>query len=242
MKSNVYILDADRELRSSLRPIFEKAGHTVCEFATGQSFLNDVEEFVESSRCLILEVALPDISGIELQVSLWNRNLRIPIVMISGCASAQLAVRAMQNGAITFLIKPLPLHELLDSVEHALAKDYRRTIFRQRLRLLSSRERDVLVETLSAKSPKQIASELGIGVKTVHKHRAQVLRKMGVKSDIELALRAQTADYWRTASWPETDELPDFSTEHLHGRDIELDWHASIAEQLAEAVQSRHNQ
>jgi FixJ family two-component response regulator len=163
------------------------------------------EEFVAAERpplpsCLVLDVRMPQMSGIELQQLLARVDPHIPIIFVTAHADVRLAVRAMKSGAVEFLAKPFEDQDLLDAVHQALARHERALETRRstqeavtRLERLSRREREVLVRVVAGMLNKQIGHELGITEKTVKAHRAKVMEKMGAESLPDLVRIAQRA-------------------------------------------------
>ena len=188
----IFVVDDDETLRGSLRWLLESLRHNVQTYASAREFLSSYDPV--QPGCLVLDIRMPEISGLQLQEILTKRGIRIPVIMITGHADIAMAVRAMKAGAIDFIEKPFNDQELLERVEQALALDARqrqeeaqRRIAIERLELLTPREREVLEKVVCGKLNKVIAAELGISMKTVEAHRAKVMGKMGVNSPAELA-------------------------------------------------------
>lgn len=187
----VYVVDDDPAMRSSLRWLIESVGLVVCTCASAQEFLNTYDP--SQPGCLVLDVRMPGMSGFDLQQVLLQRQITIPIVIITGYAEVPLAVRAMKAGAFDFIEKPFSDQTLLDRIRAAVAQDEetrRRATVRAeleaRLRLLTARERQVLLRVVAGKSNKQIAAELNLSPKTVEVHRAHVMEKLKVASLADL--------------------------------------------------------
>ena len=189
---NIFVVDDDQTLRGSLRWLLESLRHNVQTYASAREFLSSYDPV--QPGCLVLDIRMLEISGLQLQEILTKRGIRIPVIMITGHADIAMAVRAMKAGAIDFIEKPFNDQELLERVQQALALDARlrreeaqRRIAIERLELLTPREREVLEKVVCGKLNKVIAAELGICMKTVEAHRAKVMEKMGVNSAAELA-------------------------------------------------------
>jgi two-component system, LuxR family, response regulator FixJ len=192
MPHTVYVVEDDTDMRDSLKMMLGSRYPVEC-FASAEEFIAALDHLDSSPRCLLLDVGLPRMDGLAMQRELKERGISIPIIMLSGHADVPMAVEALQGGAVTFLEKPVPPAELLQTVKEAFQQD-RVQAARQRLiddcqnRLdsLSRREREVLELTAQGRNSKQMSAELGIGVATVLKHKAQMLEKMGIRSDAEL--------------------------------------------------------
>ncbi len=187
----VYVVDDDPAMRSSLRWLIESVGLPVSVYASAREFLDAYR--AHAAGCLILDVRMPDMSGLDLQTELVARNALLPIIIITGYAEVTLAVRAMKAGAFDFIEKPFSEQTLLDRIRAALAHDEAarrrnadRDIAAARLRLLSPREHDVLHGLLAGQSNKVIAADLGLSIKTVEAYRARLMEKLGTGSLADL--------------------------------------------------------
>ena len=187
----VYVVDDDPAMRSSLRWLIESVGLTVCTCASAREFLATYRDI--GPGCLVLDVRMPGMSGLDLQTELSRQRIEIPILIITGYAEVPLAVRAMKSGAFDFIEKPFSDQTLLDRIRAAVALDEvtrrRRSAREQvqaRMRLLTQRERDVLERVISGKSNKVIAAELNLSMKTVEVHRAHVMEKLQATSLADL--------------------------------------------------------
>ena len=187
----ICVVDDDAVVRESLKLLIEMQGVRVRDYGNCQDFLAD--EHGLDCACLVLDVRLPGISGLQLQERLRQRPEIPPIIFISGHADVPTAVQAMRAGALDFLQKPFPEQILLDRVEQAIDLSLqkrrdrvRRSALEARTAQLTARERDVLECMLSGRANKLIADELAISVKTVEQHRARVMEKMRVGSVAEL--------------------------------------------------------
>jgi two-component system response regulator TtrR len=186
-----YVVDDDESIRTLWRWLMESNGIAVRTFATA-------EEFIESYRnggagCLVLDIKLPDMSGLELQEYLNGRDIEIPIVFVTGHGDVPAAVSALKGGAVDFIQKPFSHREVLAIIANAFQRDAelrdrraRQLRIAGRLATLTEREREVLQRVIEGKPNKIIASELDISVKTVEFHRAKVMEKTGVDSVAEL--------------------------------------------------------
>ena len=189
----VYIVDDDAQVCESLSLMVRSAGLSADTYLSAEAFLDGYDGATKSPRCMVLDVRMPGISGLGLQQMLAARGDEMSIIMISGCADIPMAVQAMSAGALDFLEKPFSRQTLLARIHSAIDCDaqrqrqaVRKTELMARLERLSSRQREVLDLLVAGKHSKQIASELGIGEKTVAKHRAGVLEKMQVDSVVAL--------------------------------------------------------
>lgn len=187
----VFVVDDEESIRKSLRLLLRSVGVHVETFDSAQSFLQAYDP--ERAGCLILDVRLPGMSGIELQEHLLAHAELIPIIFITAHGDVNLAVRAMRQGAFHFLEKPFPDQELLDTIHRAVEQDRanrsvkdERSAVEKRLQLLTPREREVMRLVLQGKANKAIAFELGISERTVEIHRARLMKKMEARSLAQL--------------------------------------------------------
>jgi FixJ family two-component response regulator len=187
----VFVVDDDRAMRDSLRWLLESIGLSVRTYATAAEFLDDHDP--AQPGCLVLDVRMPGMSGLDLQTELAQRGAELPTIVVTGHAEVAMAVRAVKAGAIDFIEKPFSDQLLLDRVRQALEIDrlsreirMRREEARRRLASLSAREREVLALVAAGKANKEIAAALGLSPKTVEVHRAHVMAKMAVDSLAEL--------------------------------------------------------
>jgi RNA polymerase sigma factor (sigma-70 family) len=183
----VFIVDDDADVRESLQELLESVGLHSKSFGTAQEFLASPRS--DGPSCLILDVRLPGISGLDLQQELKRGKASIPIIFLSAHADVPMSVRAMKSGAVEFLTKPFRQQDLLDAVQRSLTRDrmvrekQRDTAeLRQRYNILSVREREVMSLVVSGMLNKQIAAELGASEATVKMHRSQAMKKMQAKS------------------------------------------------------------
>jgi FixJ family two-component response regulator len=198
IKKTIFIIDDDASVRKSLSRLVRSAGFEVETFATAELFLE--REHYDGIGCLVLDVRMPGISGIDLQDELGKADYSMPIVFITGHGDIPMGVHAMKKGAVDFLAKPFEDEELLQAVREAIEKDTRgRTDYaevheiRGRIALLTARELDVLSYVITGKLNKQIAYELGIAEKTVKVHRGRIMEKLSVDSVADLVRLAEKA-------------------------------------------------
>jgi FixJ family two-component response regulator len=187
----VFVVDDDAPMRESLENLIRSVGLRVELFASAREFLRSKHPDLPS--CLVLDVRLPGLSGLDLQKQTGDVGIEIPIVFITGHGDIPMSVRAMKAGAVEFLTKPFRDQDLLDAIEQALegdriARDQRAALeeLRSRFALLTSREREVMKGVVAGLLNKQIGAELGTSETTVKIHRHQVMEKMGARSLPEL--------------------------------------------------------
>lgn len=190
-KRHIYIVDDDDAVRESLSLLLEAIGHQVRTFGSAKDFLDAAPGL--TAGCLIADIRMPEMDGLELQFALKERALQFPLIVITGHGDVPMAVRAMKAGALDFIEKPFATPTLLASVEAALSRlgaaDQPDPVARaalERLELLSPREREVLEGLLAGLPNKTIAYDLAISPRTVEIHRARVMDKMGARSLSEL--------------------------------------------------------
>lgn len=188
----IYVVDNDQAVLQAIRWLIEPLGVEVRTFSGAAAFLHAYDPG-DAAACLLLDVRMPEMSGLELQEALAARDISIPVIFLSGHADVPMAVRAMRNGAFDFVEKPFNRQTLVERINHAIAHDRRerarrsrRQAAQARFALLSGREREILERLVAGKPNKAIANELGISVRTVESHRAAVMEKMGVASLAEL--------------------------------------------------------
>jgi two-component system, LuxR family, response regulator FixJ len=189
----VYVVDDDPELRESLAMMIRSMGLNVAAYPSAEAFLDGYQELPDGPKCMVLDVRMPGLSGLGLQQMLAAEGRSMPIIMISGCADIPMAVKAMRAGALDFLEKPISSQTLSTRIQEAIDRyvcqqreSTRKTELARQVERLSARQREVLDLLVIGERSKQIARQLGIGEKTVAKHRASVLEKMQVDSVVEL--------------------------------------------------------
>lgn len=189
--ATVYVVDDDPSVLKSLGRLLRRAGFAVECFPSGRDFL--AHPPAPGPSCMILDVRMPGLDGLELQASLAARGCPPAAVFISGSSDIPISVRAMKAGAVDFLTKPYSTDDLLDAVRRAVARNEveqarhaRSEAIAGRMRTLSRREAEVLSQVVTGRLNKQIAGELGIAEKTVKVHRARVMRKMQADSVADL--------------------------------------------------------
>src|ERR1700684_1086066 len=191
----VFIVDDDRDVRESLQELLESVGLRSKSFGTGKEFLSSPR--ADGPSCLILDVRLPGISGLDLQLELKRGKASIPIIFLTAHADVPMSVKAMKSGAVEFLTKPFRQQDLLDAVQRSLTrarilreKERELAELRHRCEKLSVREREVMNLVVSGMLNKQVAAELGASKATIKMYRAQVMKKMQAKSLPELVRMA----------------------------------------------------
>ena len=187
----VYVVDDDAALRDSLRCLLESAGHCVATCASAKAFFAIYDP--KQAGCLVLDIRMPGMSGLELQDKLKRRGHAIPIVFITGYGDIPMAVNAVKKGALDFIEKPFNDQALLVLIDNALAIDAKARRAAARFETLTRRERKVMERIVAGKRNQDIAAELTISIKTVEAHRAAVMRKMGVDSLAALVKLVQSA-------------------------------------------------
>ena len=187
----VFLVDDDEAIRDSLSFLLQSVGIPCETFASARDFLNAYND--DRPGCLVLDVRMPGMSGLELQETLSRRDIRLPIIIISGHGDVPMAVRAMKAGAIDFIEKPFSGQTLLKHIRQALAQDLRNRRNQERyyavagrLALLSPREREVMERVVTGQYNKVIAAELGISISTVEAHRKNMMEKLQAESLTDL--------------------------------------------------------
>ena len=181
--STVFVVDDDQEVRDALQLLMESVGLNVEAFESAQSYLDQFDP--ERPGCLVLDVRMPGMSGLDLQARLAAERLHPPVIVITGHGDVPMAVRAVQAGAVDFIEKPFNDQALLDGVHRAIEQDAEQRGVASRLadiearyQRLTPREREVLGQVVAGKRNKVIAADLGVSQSTVEAHRARVMEKM----------------------------------------------------------------
>jgi FixJ family two-component response regulator len=189
--ATVFVVDDDRAVARSLEALIESVGLETELFSTAQDFLERYRP--GEPGCLVLDLRMPGMSGLQLQETLLARGVTIPIIFITGHGDVRMAVRALKAGAIDFLEKPFHDQDLLDRIQQALQDDQARrlgaetrAVVQRRIDSLTPREREVMDLLIQGKSTKVIAAGLNLSAKTVEFHRAKVMEKMQTHSSVEL--------------------------------------------------------
>ncbi|QDP26801.1 response regulator transcription factor [Bradyrhizobium cosmicum] len=192
-QATVYVVDDEIQIRNAIGRLCEETGHQVRLFASTDEFLS--ENLSEGPSCLVLDVRFPGTSptGLELQHRLAETGVLIPIVFISGHLDIRVSVEAMKYGAVEFLPKPFREQEILDAIRHGIERDRRRIErenavreARRRVETLTAREREIMLLMAEGLVAKQIAARLGVSEVTAKVHRARMMRKLALRSPIEV--------------------------------------------------------
>jgi FixJ family two-component response regulator len=191
----VFVVDDDVSVRESLEALIRQAGWLPETFASAQEFL--ARPYTLAPSCLVLDVGLPDLNGLELQSRIATGRLDMPIIFISGRGDVPMTVQAMKAGAVDFLTKPFSLDVLVAAIGTAIERsetwlehEAERQLLRDRYASLSRREQEVMVLVVSGLMNKQVGGKLGISEITVKAHRGQVMRKMKARSFADLVKMA----------------------------------------------------
>jgi len=187
----VRVVDDDSSFARALTRLLAARGFEVRSFGSGAQLLAEVS--AGSRGCVVIDLNMPGMNGLELQAELARRAARLPVVFLTGAADIPSSVKAMRGGAVDFLEKGAPGEHLIAAVERALALDRMHHALRERFAKLSERELEVLRHVLRGRMNKQIAAELGIHERTVKLHRTAVTAKVGVRSVAELTTLARDA-------------------------------------------------
>ncbi|HEV7878201.1 response regulator transcription factor [Bradyrhizobium sp.] len=199
----VFVIDDDASMRRALSNLFQSVGLEVEVFGSASEMLKS--KLPDVASCLVLDVRLPGLSGLDFQAELARANIHIPIIFMTGHGDIPMTVRAMKGGAVDFLTKPFRDQDMLDAVVTAIGRDRKRrevdkilAHLQVLLETLTPREREVLPLVTSGLMNKQIAAELGLAEITVKLHRGHIMRKMDAKSLADLVRKAETLGIRRT--------------------------------------------
>jgi FixJ family two-component response regulator len=199
----VFVIDDDASMRRALTNLFQSVGLEVEVFGSAPELLQS--KLPDAASCLVLDIRLPGVSGLDFQTELAKANIHIPIIFMTGHGDIPMTVRAMKGGAVDFLTKPFRDQDMLDAVVTAIERDRKRrevgkvvanlqTLFET----LTPREREVLALVTSGLMNKQIAAEIGLAEITVKIHRGHIMKKMGARSLADLIRMAETLGIRRT--------------------------------------------
>jgi FixJ family two-component response regulator len=194
--ATVHIVDDDALVREALTLLFDSVGLKSQTYASAGDFL--ASRFSDMPGCIVIDVRLPDMNGLEFQAQLSQTGVLLPVVVMTGYGDIPMSVRAMKHGAVDFLSKPFHDQDMLDAVTSAIERDRKRRLvagnavqWHQRFKTLSARERQVMLLVTSGKMNKQVAGDLGISEVTVKIHRGAAMRKMGAQTLIDLVWMAE---------------------------------------------------
>ena len=203
----VFVIDDDASLRRAIRRVLGSVGLQVELFGSAHEFLAASRPDVPS--CVVLDIRLPGMSGLDLQRELTSAGIHIPLIFITSYGDIPMSVRAMKAGAVEFLTKPFLDQDLLDAIQLALKRDRLRReseadvqLLRERFESLTPREREILPMVVSGLLNKQIAASIGTSEATVKVHRSQLTRKMGAQSLADLVRMAERIGIRTKKSWP----------------------------------------
>ena len=198
----VFLVDDEAPVLKAISRLLRSSGFNVETFRSPQEFLDAYDS--NTTGCLVLDVAMPGLSGLDLQEALCSKGIELPIIFLTGRGDVPMSVHAMKRGAVDFLLKPVNDKELLKAVRDGIDRERSsrqaraaRLEIQERVATLTPRERQVLTYVVSGKLNKQIAADLGTVEKTIKVHRARVMKKMKVQSLAELVRVAEHAGIWR---------------------------------------------
>ncbi len=199
----VLVVDDDPSVREGLGRLFRSVGLGTKLFASAAEFLE--HKLPETPCCLVLDIRLPGLSGLDFQAQLAKANIRVPIIMMTGYGDIPMSVRAMKAGAVDFLAKPFRDQDMLDAVAQAIDRDRKRrdsekslSELRGLFESLTTREREIMTLVTAGLMNKQVAGELGLSEITVKIHRGNVMRKMGVRSLADLVRAGEALELRRS--------------------------------------------
>jgi FixJ family two-component response regulator len=192
----VHVVDDDASMRGALENLFDSVGLDTQTYAAARDFLGT--SLADKPGCVVIDIRLPDMNGLEFQAQLIQMGVRLPVVMMTGYGDIPMSVRAMKRGAVDFLTKPFHDQDMLDAVMAAIERDrQRRTVdgdvsqVQQRFGTLSPREQQVMLLVTAGKMNKQVAGDLGISEITVKIHRGAAMRKMSARTLADLVRMAE---------------------------------------------------
>jgi FixJ family two-component response regulator len=195
-KAVVHVVDDDASLCGALESLFGSVGLDTRTYGAARDFLN--ASLPDKPGCIVIDIRLPDMNGLEFQAQLTEMGVCLPVVMMTGYGDIPMSVRAMKRGAVDFLSKPFRDQDMLDAVMTAIERDRRRRAaegdlarMRQRFETLSAREQQVMLLVTAGKMNKHVAGDLGISEITVKIHRGAAMRKMGARSLADLVRMAE---------------------------------------------------
>ena len=188
----VFLIDDDRSVLSALSRLFQAAGYQIKAYSSAEKFLDEHDPSIPG--CIILDLWMPGLNGLETQQSLAHQAIERPIIFLTGQGNVDASVEAMKAGAVDFLLKPINQAELFDAVERAKEREFSARAERRAIRALfyklTRRETQTMFQMVAGRLNKQMAEDLGIDVKTIKVHRSRVMGKMGVRSIAELVRMA----------------------------------------------------
>jgi FixJ family two-component response regulator len=195
-RAMVHVVDDDASLRVALESLFESVGLATRGYGAARDFLN--AGLADEPGCVVIDIRLPDMSGLEFQAQLAQLGVRLPVIMMTGYGDIPMTVRAMKRGAVDFLSKPFRDQDMLDAVMVAIERDRQRRAadddasrVRQRFETLTAREQQVMMLVTTGKMNKQVAVDLGLSEITVKIHRGAAMRKMGARTLADLVRMAE---------------------------------------------------
>jgi FixJ family two-component response regulator len=196
MKHTVFIVDDDPSVLKALARLLRSAGLNAISFASAQEFLDRHDQ--NTPGCLVLDVAMPHINGLELQQALVAQGSELPVIFLTGHGDIPMSVRAIKQGAVDFLTKPVNDSDLIKAIHDAIEKNRivrqaraKLNEHHQRLAMLTTREREVLIHVVSGKKNREIAAGLGTMERTIKVHRAHIMKKLKVGSLADLVKLAE---------------------------------------------------
>ncbi len=199
----VFVIDDDASMRRALTNLFQSVGLEVEVFGSAPELLQS--KLPDAASCLVLDIRLPGVSGLDFQTELAKANIHIPIIFMTGHGDIPMTVRAMKGGAVDFLTKPFRDQDMLDAVVMAIERDRKRrevgkivANLQALFETLTPREREILALVASGLMNKQIAAEIGLAEITVKIHRGHIMKKMGARSLADLIRMAETLGIRRT--------------------------------------------